>query len=230
MTELYAIVTGPLAWVAFGIFIIGSVYRFVSMLALAKAKDGSSLAYMSWYFGLRSILAWMVPFKSMGWKSDPLATVTTFVFHIGFLLVAVFLSAHAVLWDTNFGISIPSLPTYVGDIVSFVVIATCAVFAYRRLALPPRQGCHSLPGLVCSDPRCAAVHHRRTGLPPGRSGSPDDHPACGLCRAYAGTDPVHPSEPRTVRPLHQGVHGFGIRRCPQCQRLVSQTNSNARYE
>ena len=140
MTSLYSFVTGPLAWIAFGIFIIGSVYRLVSMYSLAKAKDGSSLAYMSWFYGLRSILAWMVPFKSMGWKSDPLMTVTTFVFHIGFLLAAVFLSAHTVLWDTNFGISIPSLPTYAGDIVSFVVIAACAVFAYRRFALPHVKG------------------------------------------------------------------------------------------
>jgi nitrate reductase gamma subunit len=136
MTALYTFVTGPLAWVAFGIFVIGAIYRLISMYALARAKDQSSLAYMSWYYGLRSILVWLVPFKSMGWKSDPLATVTTFVFHVGFLLVAVFLGAHAVLWDTNFGISIPSLPTYIGDIVSFVVIITCAIFAYRRLALP----------------------------------------------------------------------------------------------
>ena len=140
MTTLYTLATGPLAWVAFGIFIIGSIYRLVSMYALAQAKDVSSTAYMSWYYGLRSILAWMVPFKSMGWKSDPLMTVATFVFHIGFLLVAVFLGAHVVLWDTNFGISLPSLPTYTGDIVSFVVLAGCAIFAYRRIALPHVKG------------------------------------------------------------------------------------------
>ncbi|NDV18518.1 nitrate reductase [Pseudodesulfovibrio sp. JC047] len=140
MTDIYTFVTGPLAWVAFGIFIIGSVYRLVSMYALAKAKDGSSLAYMSWFYGLRSILAWMVPFKSKGWQSDPLATVTTFVFHIAFLLVAVFLNAHVVLWDTAFGISIPSLPTYLGDIISILAIVCCAIFAYRRLTLPHVKG------------------------------------------------------------------------------------------
>ncbi|QGY38699.1 nitrate reductase [Pseudodesulfovibrio cashew] len=140
MTEIYTFVSGPLAWVAFGIFIIGSIYRLVSMYALAKAKDGSSLAYMSLPFGLRSILNWMIPFNTMGWKGDPLMTVATFVFHIGFLVVAVFLGAHVVLWDTNFGISIPSLPDVAGDIVSFAVIAACAIFAYRRIALPHVKG------------------------------------------------------------------------------------------
>ncbi|QJB54980.1 TmcC family electron transfer complex membrane anchor subunit [Pseudodesulfovibrio sp. zrk46] len=140
MIELYNLVSGPLAWVAWGIFIIGSIYRLVTMYSLAKAKDGSSLAYMSLPFGLRSIFNWMIPFNTQGWKSDPLMTVATFAFHIGFLLVAVFLGAHVVLWDTAFGIEIPSLPTQVGDIISFIVIAGCLVFAYRRLALPHVKG------------------------------------------------------------------------------------------
>ena len=140
MTDFYVFVSGPLAWIAWGFFLIGSIYRLVSMYALAKAKDGSSLAYMSLPYGLRSIINWLIPFNSMGWKSDPLMTVTTFLFHIGFLLVAVFLGAHVVLWDTAFGISLPSLPDGIGDAVSFVVIATCAVFAYRRFALPHVKG------------------------------------------------------------------------------------------
>lgn len=136
MTDFYTFVAGPLAWVAWGIFILGSIYRLVSMYALAKAKDGSSLAYMSLPYGLRSIIMWLIPFKSQGWQSDPLMTVTTFAFHIGFLLVAIFLGAHVVVWDTAFGIQLPSLPTQFGDIISFLVIAGCIVFAYRRLALP----------------------------------------------------------------------------------------------
>ncbi len=136
MTEFYTFVSGPLAWIAWGFFVIGTIYRLVSMYALARVKDGSSLAYMNWFYSLRSILNWLIPFNTMGWKSDPLMTVTTFVFHLGFLLVAVFLGAHVVLWDTAFGISLPSLPDQFGDIVSFVVIVGCAVFAYRRFTLP----------------------------------------------------------------------------------------------
>ena len=136
MIEFYNFVSGPLAWVAWTIFIVGSIYRLVSMYALAKAKDGSSLAYMSLPYSLRSIFRWLMPFSTMGWKADPLMTVATFAFHIGFLLVAVFLGAHVVLWDTAFGIEIPRLPAQAGDIISFVVIAGCAVFAYRRFAYP----------------------------------------------------------------------------------------------
>ena len=140
MHELYNFVSGPLAWVAWTIFILGSIYRLVSMYALAKKKDGASLAYMSWFYGLRSILRWLVPFSTTGWKVEPLMTVATFLFHIGFIIVAVFLSAHVVVWDTAFGISLWSVPTQVGDIISFVVIAACIVFALRRIILPHVRG------------------------------------------------------------------------------------------
>lgn len=136
MVELYNFVSGPLAWIAWAVFILGAVYRLVSMYSLARKKDGSSLAYMSWPYGLRSIIRWLIPFGTLGWKSDPLMTVVTFCFHVGFVLVAVFLSAHVVLWDTAFGISFWSLPTQTGDIISIVVLAACAVFALRRLFLP----------------------------------------------------------------------------------------------
>jgi nitrate reductase gamma subunit len=106
------------------------------MYSLAKKKDGSSLAYMSWSYGLRSILRWLIPFGTLGWKSDPLMTITTFIFHICFIGVAIFLSGHVVLWNTAFGIDLWSLPTEAGDIISFVVIAACAIFAARRLMLP----------------------------------------------------------------------------------------------
>ena len=80
MIELYNFVSGPLAWVAWAIFILGSMYRLVSMYLLARKKDGSSLAYMSLPYGLRSIMHWLIPFGTMGWRSDPFMTVATFSF------------------------------------------------------------------------------------------------------------------------------------------------------
>lgn len=136
MIEIYTFVSGPLAWIAWSVFVFGSIYRLVSMYNLAKAKDGSSLAYMSLPYSLRSIFHWLVPFGTLGWKSDPLMTIATFAFHICFFLVAIFLGAHVVFWDTAFGISWWSLSDTTGDIISFVVIGACVVFAVRRLALP----------------------------------------------------------------------------------------------
>jgi len=42
MNAAYEFVTGPLAWLAWGIFLLGSAYRLISMYQLAKKKDASS--------------------------------------------------------------------------------------------------------------------------------------------------------------------------------------------
>ncbi|MFV0423115.1 TmcC family electron transfer complex membrane anchor subunit [Oleidesulfovibrio sp.] len=136
MTAFYNFVSGPLAWAAWAVFILGSVYRLVTMLRLAKAKDGSSLAYMDWKFSLRSILHWAVPFGSLGWRENPAVTVLTFVFHLCFFGIAIFLSSHVVLWDYAFGIDFWSLPDPVADIMTLTVLGICIFFAYRRLFTP----------------------------------------------------------------------------------------------
>ena len=60
MRELYEFAVGPLAWAAFGVFLIGSVIRLLAMYSLAKQKDGPFLSYMSWQYGLRSIINWLI--------------------------------------------------------------------------------------------------------------------------------------------------------------------------
>lgn len=136
MNAAYEFVTGPLAWAAWGIFLLGSAWRLYSMYQLAKTKDASSIAFMNWGFSLRSIVNWLIPFNALGWRNSPVMTVATFAFHACLLLAPIFLAAHVMLWDQFFGISYVSLPDGVADIMTLVVIAACLYFAGRRLVQP----------------------------------------------------------------------------------------------
>lgn len=136
MNAAYQFVTGPLAWVAWGIFLLGSVWRLVSLYQLAKRKDASAIAYMSWHYSLRSIINWLIPFNALGWRKSPAMTIATFVFHICLIATPIFLVAHVVLWDQAFGVSYATIPDAVADGMTMVVIAACLFFAGRRLAVP----------------------------------------------------------------------------------------------
>lgn len=136
MSGIYDFLSGPMAWVAFGIFIFGSIYRLVSMYRLAKQKDMAALAYMDVKFSARSIIRWLTPFWTLGWRSNPAVTVAAFVFHIGFFLTVIFAGAHVTIWDYSFGISYASLPDNVTDILTVLVILSCAYFAVRRFTQP----------------------------------------------------------------------------------------------
>jgi nitrate reductase gamma subunit len=136
MHGLYNFVRGPLAWVAFGVFIVGSLYRVISMLKLAKEKDVWVYEYTSMYYAIRSIVHWIIPFANINSRGRPIFTIMTFAFHICLLAVPILLLAHVILWDESFDISWWTLPDGVADVMTIIVVICCGYFAWRRLALP----------------------------------------------------------------------------------------------
>ncbi|MBU1611303.1 MAG: respiratory nitrate reductase subunit gamma [Proteobacteria bacterium] len=134
MHTIYSLITGPVAWICWAIFILGAIYRIGYMWNKFATKDRTSYAYMSWGFGLRSMFAWLVPFLALGWKNNPLVTIVTFTFHICIIALPIFLSAHAMLWQDWFGIEFFwTIPDVYADYLTLVVLAACLFFAVRRL-------------------------------------------------------------------------------------------------
>ena len=136
MHAIYNIVSGPLVWVAFTIFIGGSIYRLVSMALLAKKKDPMVYAYMHPKFALRSIFHWIIPFASVNSRKNPILTIVTFLFHIGIIFVPIFLFAHIILLNESWNISWWFLPDGVADFMTVIVIGGCIFFAVRRITQP----------------------------------------------------------------------------------------------
>lgn len=136
MQQLYNFAVGPLAWVAWAVFLGGAAWRLGSMWALARKKDMNAVAYMDVRFAARSMARWATPFATLGWRANPAVTVATFAFHTALGLLLLFAPGHAVLWDYAFGVNVWSLPEGVADVLTVLVILLCGFFAWRRLQLP----------------------------------------------------------------------------------------------
>ncbi len=136
MHALYDLAVGPLAWLAFGVFIIGSIYRLLAMRALAHKKEAAFVAYLSLPHAFRSLAHWLTPYGALGWRENPVVTAATFVFHISVILVPLFLMGHIALFDAFRGWSWPALPAGLADALSIIVVLICGYFAWRRLAVP----------------------------------------------------------------------------------------------
>lgn len=136
MYDMYSIVTGPLAWLAFIVFIFGSAGRFYLLFSEAKKKDGAVFEYMNLKFALRSIFHWILPFGSRNMRLNPAMTIVTFAFHICLFMVPLFVLAHVILWKEGFNISWFTLPEGMADIMTLIVIASCFFFFIRRIILP----------------------------------------------------------------------------------------------
>ena len=139
MNSLYNFVSGPLAWVAFSIFIVGSFYRVISLLVLVHKKERFIYSYMSWKYSLRSILHWIIPFAATNWKKHPAVTIVTFAFHLCLIITPIFLLAHVVLWDEAFSLSWWSLLDGLAIFMTLIVVGGCVFFLVRRLVSPEVQ-------------------------------------------------------------------------------------------
>ena len=136
MHDLYRFLTGPMAWIAFGVFVVGSLYRLVHLFLLVNRKEKFIFSYMSWQYGLRSIFHWVTPFATVNMRKHPVMTIVTFAFHICLLLTPIFLLSHIILWDEAWDIRWWALPDAVADVMTLIVIAGCIFFLIRRLKLP----------------------------------------------------------------------------------------------
>jgi nitrate reductase gamma subunit len=96
----------------------------------------NALAYMDAGYSFRSILRWLTPFGTLGWRANPGLTVATFLFHVSLLCLFLFTPGHAVMWDYNFGLGIWSLSETLADALTIAAILCCAYFFYRRIQIP----------------------------------------------------------------------------------------------
>jgi len=135
---MYEFVSGPLVWIAFIIFVGGSLYRIYYMLSSCN-KEKVVFPHMSLKHSLASLVHWLIPFNNQYMQKRPIFTTVTFAFHLCLILTPVFLLAHLVLLDESWNISWFNIPDGVADWMTIVVIIGCIFFLYRRLTDPVVQ-------------------------------------------------------------------------------------------
>ena len=136
MHAIYNFVSGPLVWISLAVFAGGSLFRLLSMARLARQRDGVVYSHMEGRFALRSILHWITPFGTENMRKNPMMTLAAFGFHVGAILVPLFLFAHVVLVKEALDLGWWTLPDAAADVLTVVVVLCCAYFLVRRIRRP----------------------------------------------------------------------------------------------
>ena len=133
--EFYKFLKGPMVWVAFIVFTVGSLYRVISLIS--RAKNARVIyPYMSLKYSLRSIFHWIIPFASTNMRKHPWLTIITFLFHSCLIFTPVFLLAHNMLIEESWNIKWWTLSETAADAMTLIVIACSGIFFLRRLISP----------------------------------------------------------------------------------------------
>ncbi|RJQ71742.1 MAG: hypothetical protein C4519_19470 [Desulfobacteraceae bacterium] len=137
---MYEFVTGPMAWIAFGVFFFGLIFRLIWYIkGLHWQMD--RVAYTRHLgYGLkgaaRSIVCWLIPYGTHSWRYYSGFTILVFVFHIGLIVTPIFLLGHNIILDERWGLRLPALPEATSDVLTVAVLAAVLFILLRRIALP----------------------------------------------------------------------------------------------
>jgi nitrate reductase gamma subunit len=131
-------VEGPLVLIAFVVFILGLLFQFLQFFKLTKKKEWiyppGELKREKKTAG-KWVTFCLASLDGTLWKTDPLMTIVTSVFHVFLILIPVFLLGHNILLSQSWGLSLWSLPESIADVLTLVVLICVAFFLGRRLFL-----------------------------------------------------------------------------------------------
>ncbi|WP_290923841.1 sulfate respiration complex protein HmcE [Halodesulfovibrio sp.] len=137
---MIAFLTGPMLWVSLLVFFGGLTVRAVLYVRGLSWKLDRVAYKPHMALGMRgaihSIRCWLIPGGTYGWRQQPFMAVGFFLFHIGAILLPLFLLAHQELIKMAFGFSLPTLPSGVADALTVLAIIGGFMLAIRRIALP----------------------------------------------------------------------------------------------
>lgn len=136
MHQLYILATGPFLYIALVFFIGGTIVQAASLIFETYRHERFVFSFLSFKSALFSILHWATPFGSRVMKKNRLLTMVGFIFHVGLLIIPIFLFAHVLLFYEAWGLSWFTLPGWISDSLTLFVSAACVFFLVRRLIRP----------------------------------------------------------------------------------------------
>ncbi len=136
MNSFIDFIMGPMLWISIVSCVGGIFFKMVQIYRQTKQKEGFMFSYLSLWYGLRSIAAWLIPFFPVSTRNQPVFWGLSYVFHVSLFLVPLFFSAHLVLFNQAFGIEVSFLNAHVADTLTIAVMVALAFFAFRRMSRP----------------------------------------------------------------------------------------------
>jgi len=137
---MYQFVTGPLAWLAFGVFFIGCIVRIVLYIKGLHWQMDRVTYRVNVSYGikgaLRSIFYWLIPFGTQSWRNNAGLNIVVFIFHFGLIFTPIFLLAHNILLKERWGFAIGSMSEATADVLTILVIVSGIILILRRIAYP----------------------------------------------------------------------------------------------
>ncbi len=131
--DFYSFVEGPLLWLAFIVFIVGSILRVAMFFFSSLKRDTIIYQHFSWKYIFATLVRWVLPLNKDVVK-NPVVTILGYIFHLCLIIVPIWYSGHITLWEeSRFEWSWSSIPNGLADWMTLVFLAIAIFFLLRRI-------------------------------------------------------------------------------------------------
>jgi nitrate reductase gamma subunit len=133
MEDMLELAKGPLFGVSILIMVLGLGRHVLIQVHGLFSFRGERMRNVRWKKIISDTLSWVLPARHMV-PGTILMSIASFIFHIGVILVPLFLADHIALWERFLGISLPRLIPFWADLLTLMTIAAgIGLFGYRIL-------------------------------------------------------------------------------------------------
>lgn len=132
MDAWIALARGPLFRLSLAVCVLGLLYRVgVAGYSLRRAwqKAGDQLLPLPAI--ARATLEWVAPRRLM--RARPLYSLASFAFHLGIVVVPLFLAGHVTLWQQDLPVRWPRLSSLAADALTLLALAALSGVLLARL-------------------------------------------------------------------------------------------------
>ena len=128
------IARGPLFALALLVMLLGLGRLALLQLHALVFRKGRRLKQVSWRRVTLDSLSWAVPLRHLV-RGTIFISATSFLFHVGAILVPLFCPSHIVLWEEFLGVGLPALGRGAADALSLSTIGCCLLLLGYRVVI-----------------------------------------------------------------------------------------------
>jgi nitrate reductase gamma subunit len=123
---------GPLFAFTFLIMIIGLLRHVIIQIYYLFIAKGTRLKNVPWKKIFSDIATWIFPVGHLI-KGTIIFSIVSFIFHVGLIIVSVFLIDHIVLWEGLSGLNLPAIGRNLADYLTLITIASIIILLGCRI-------------------------------------------------------------------------------------------------
>lgn len=134
MQSLMDFFSGPFFRLSLAIMALGIMrIVFLTIYGAVRANLRAGDRTLRWKYIFRYTIYWLFPVNKL-FKYRPLYSIFSIIFHIGLILVPIFLLSHIQLWEKNLGIKWIALSKYWADLLTLTTIGTGLFLVVVRIS------------------------------------------------------------------------------------------------